>query len=95
MSDALTNYFVGRTQCERPCVIKYVPFGTLLQASICYLFLTLFPSGLTFPHQYTIYCAILVCGFKDDSNHTVMSRSCPTFHVGRLRTKVSSKQEVL
>jgi proline dehydrogenase len=31
MSDALTNYLVGRTQCERPCVIKYVPFGTLLQ----------------------------------------------------------------
>lgn len=31
MSDALTNYLVGRTRCERPCVIKYVPFGALLQ----------------------------------------------------------------
>ncbi|KAG2030938.1 FAD-linked oxidoreductase [Suillus americanus] len=31
MSDALTNYLVGRTRCESPCVIKYVPFGTLLQ----------------------------------------------------------------
>ncbi|KAG1839647.1 FAD-linked oxidoreductase-like protein [Suillus subalutaceus] len=31
MSDTLTNYLVGRTRCESPCVIKYVPFGTLLQ----------------------------------------------------------------
>lgn len=31
MSDALTNYLVRRTRCERPCVIKYVPFGALVQ----------------------------------------------------------------
>lgn len=31
MSDALTNHLVGRTRCERPCVIKYVPFGALVQ----------------------------------------------------------------
>lgn len=31
MSDALTNHLVGRIQCERPCVIKYVPFGSLVQ----------------------------------------------------------------
>ncbi|KAG2127169.1 FAD-linked oxidoreductase [Suillus bovinus] len=31
MSDALTNYLVGRTQCESPCVIKYVPFGAMMQ----------------------------------------------------------------
>ncbi|KAG2069893.1 FAD-linked oxidoreductase [Suillus decipiens] len=33
MSDALTNYLVGRMRCERPCVIKFVPFGALVQAS--------------------------------------------------------------
>lgn len=31
MSDALTNHLVGRTRCEAPCVIKYVPYGALVQ----------------------------------------------------------------
>lgn len=31
MSDALTNHLVRRTWCEAPCVIKYVPYGALVQ----------------------------------------------------------------
>ncbi|KAG0703502.1 FAD-linked oxidoreductase-like protein [Suillus ampliporus] len=31
MSDALTNYLVGRTRCEAPCVIKHVPYGALVE----------------------------------------------------------------
>ncbi|KIJ60119.1 hypothetical protein HYDPIDRAFT_32541 [Hydnomerulius pinastri MD-312] len=31
MSDSLTNYLVGRTKSTTPCVIKYVPYGALVE----------------------------------------------------------------
>ncbi|KAF9218385.1 FAD-linked oxidoreductase [Gyrodon lividus] len=31
MSDSLTNYIVGRTKSTTPCVIKYVPYGALVE----------------------------------------------------------------
>ena len=31
MLDSLTNYLVGRIQSTTPCVIKYVPYGALVE----------------------------------------------------------------
>ena len=34
MSDSLTNYLVGRIKSTTPCVIKYVPYGALVEVCI-------------------------------------------------------------
>ena len=34
MSDSLTNYLVGRIKSTTPCVIKYVPYGALVEVGI-------------------------------------------------------------
>jgi proline dehydrogenase len=34
MSDALTNHLVWRMRSEAPCVLKYVPYGALVEVSL-------------------------------------------------------------
>lgn len=34
VSDSLTNYLVGRIKSSTPCVIKYVPYGALVEVSL-------------------------------------------------------------
>lgn len=34
MSDSLTNYLVRRIESITPCVIKYVPYGALVEVGI-------------------------------------------------------------
>lgn len=34
MSDSLTNYLVGRIKSTTPCVIKYVPYGALVEVRV-------------------------------------------------------------
>lgn len=34
MSDSLTDYLVGRIKSTTPCVIKYVPYGALVEVGI-------------------------------------------------------------
>ena len=36
MSDPLTNYLVGRIQITTRCVIKYLLYGALVEARICF-----------------------------------------------------------
>ena len=47
MSDSLTNYLVGRIQSTTPCVIKYVPYGALVEACICFASSSLPEASLT------------------------------------------------
>ena len=34
MSDSLTNHLVGRINSTTPCVIKYVPYGALVEVGV-------------------------------------------------------------